>query len=223
MIILHGDARFYNNIFVQQPAPEAMKTFVRESGRAALNMLHLICGTLPYEGYPTEETYFARFTSERIRGDRAMYYDHLPVWMAGNVYCNGAQPCSADVDAVRVMEPVRLRLTQREDGWYLEMDLYDRLPATPTARVDSDRFGAAFESEQRFENPDGSFLTLDTDIRGRRRAEQTLPGPLRRRRGRRSGWRKDARRQINLADGGVFLCFVRVSSAYVCEHLFSFF
>jgi hypothetical protein len=71
MTFLHGDARFYNNIFVQQPLRPDIEAKTQEdvekaaaagSGADSFTQgLTFICGTHPYDGYPTAETYFARF------------------------------------------------------------------------------------------------------------------------------------------------------------------
>ena len=44
--------------------------------------------------------------------------------------------------------------------------------------IDSDTLGKAFEPEQRFENPDGTPITFDTDFEGKKREGQILPGPF---------------------------------------------
>ena len=178
MTILHGDARFYNNIFLQQPQDQLLNDYIQSIGRNALNQLHLICGTVPYAGYPTPEEYFARFTPERIRSDRAMYYEHLPVWAEGNVYLNGAQSCEADAAPCCPAGTACFRIVQKDGKWILETDLYELLPPTSCRIVNSDMLGSAFESEQRFENPDGSFLTLDRDLYGKAYDQFPLPGPL---------------------------------------------
>ena len=178
MTILHGDARFYSNIFVQQEEDPQLADYIAGSGRAGLNGLHLVCGTLPWNGYPAPQEYFARFTPERVRSDRPMYYGHLPVYAGGNVYFNGAQPCEADPDARCPQQEVVLALTEHGGKWHLETDLWQHLPQTGMPPVDSGLLGSAFESEQRFEAPDGSFLSLDTDLYGVRHAALPLCGPL---------------------------------------------
>ena len=178
MTILHGDVRFYSNIFIQQPEEAELADFMDATGRAGLNGFHLICGTLPWDGYPVPQTYFARFTPERVRSDRAMYYDHLPVYAGGNVYFNGAQACDADETSTESEQKIRFGLVEREGKWRLITDLYRCLPATGMPLVDSDLLGTAFESEQRFENADGSCLVLDTDLTGDRHAALPLCGPF---------------------------------------------
>ena len=178
MTILHGDARFYSNIFVQQDEDPQLAEFVAATGRAGLNGFHLTCGTLPWDGYPAPKAYFARFTPERIRSDRAMYYEHLPVYAGGNVYFNGAKPCDADEKPIVLDRRVSFRLTERDGRWVLETDLYRYLPESGMPLVDSGLLGCAFESEQRFETPDGEFLTLDTDLNGMKHAAAPLCGPF---------------------------------------------
>ena len=178
MTILHGDVRFYNNIFLQQPEDQRLNEYIASIGRNALNQLHLVCGTVPYAGYPTPKEYFDRFTPERIRSDRAMYYEHLPVWAEGNVYLNGAQPCEADTKPCRPTGTACFRIIQQDGKWILETDLYELSAPTYCRIVDSDMLGCAFESEQRFENPDGSFLTLDRDLLGEPHRKTPLCGPL---------------------------------------------
>ena len=75
-------------------------------------------------------------------------------------------------------EPVGFRLKHTGDGWTLETDLWQRLPAVRCRMVDSDVLGCAFESGQRYEAPDGSFLRLDTDLFGQTHKKPPLPGPL---------------------------------------------
>ena len=178
MTILHGDARFYSNIFVQQEDDPELADFMAAAGRAGLNMLHLACGTLPWDGYPSPQEYYARFTPERIRSDRAMYYGHLPVWAGGNVYFNGAKPCSAEPGARVMPEKIVFSLAEKDGKWVLDTDLWQHLPSTGMPRVDSSLLGSAFESGQRFEAPDGSFLSLDTDLSGAAHADAPVCGPL---------------------------------------------
>ena len=44
--------------------------------------------------------------------------------------------------------------------------------------ITSDTLGEAFESEERFENPDGSTIIFDTDIYGNKRDKSTVAGPF---------------------------------------------
>jgi hypothetical protein len=44
--------------------------------------------------------------------------------------------------------------------------------------IHSDILGKAFEPEERFENPDGSAITFDTDYFGKHRGVDVIPGPF---------------------------------------------
>lgn len=174
MSILHGDAQFWNNLFVQQPISEEYTAYINSIGKNQLCEMNLIAGTLPYQGFPTESEYLSQFTPERIAGDRGIYYGHLPVKAGGNVYLNGAQTADCDIGSVTVPVPVAFAVT--ENG--LTTNLYDFLPAVDTKCVCSDVLGSAFEPEQRYEAPDGSPLTLDTDMCGQKHVPSPLPGPF---------------------------------------------
>ena len=176
MSILHGDARFLSNIFVQQPVLPEWTAYIAQIGRDQMNGMNMRAGTVPYSGYPTQEEYARIFTRERIAGDRTIYYMPLPVWYEGNVYVNGAAPSDAE------KQPVTLdgvSFTVRAEGARLkiETDLFDRLGRVATRRITTDVLGVAFEPEQRFEQPDGSPIVMDTDIRGDARSDTPMPGP----------------------------------------------
>ena len=182
MTILHGDMRFYNNIFVQRPIRPFMQQKMDEAARGdkAWDDNNIIVGTCPYEDYQTYDEWAREFDGYCGMGSAPSdrYYIPLPVWMAGNVYYNGAKPCSKEKDAVVVDRPVRFTLEDREEGWILDTDLYADLPAQRPSMVDTERLGMAFEPEERYENPDGTPITFDTDYYGDRRGEGFPAGPF---------------------------------------------
>lgn len=179
MTILHGDARFYNNVFVQQPVRDDLKKAAAETGTDTLDMLNLVCGTKPYDGYPAAEEYFSRFTAENVHEKSDKYYDHLPVYTGGNVYFNGAQPCGTEQNCVTDREHRVDWALREEDGRVrLETNLYDHLPRFATPFVSTELLGMAFEPEQMFEQPDGTPILFDEDYFGNRRASNPLAGPF---------------------------------------------
>ena len=44
--------------------------------------------------------------------------------------------------------------------------------------ISTANLGMAFEPEEKYENPDGSPLVLDTDILGKKRQGRVIPGPF---------------------------------------------
>ena len=181
MTILHGDDRFYNNIFVQKwPA----KPFValRDSSEGADEENREV-GTHVMDDYPTYDEWIAMFDMDNDTPDMAGLapaHDHkLPVWCHGNAYFNGARAWKhEDKPLVDSEHTVKVELEERDGRPVLVTDLYQYLGDFAADMVDSDTLGCAFEPEERFENPDGSTITFDEDYLGEHRGLRVLPGPF---------------------------------------------
>ena len=132
MSILHGDCRFYNNIFVQKPIRPGMQAIHEVMKDSEWIDCNLITGTNPYSGYPTEEEYLAMFTGYCGMGadvPRDMYYRKLPVWFGGNVYFNDAKPATQETNAIIDTEhTVKVGVKEENGHWYLDTDIYEKLP-----------------------------------------------------------------------------------------------
>ncbi|MGI6007397.1 MAG: right-handed parallel beta-helix repeat-containing protein [Ruminococcus sp.] len=181
MTILHGDARFYNNIFVQKEIRRDLVDFAEKDGSYALNKCQFLCGTKPYDGYPSPGEYFRKFRPETTcdGNNKDIYYEHLPVYTGGNVFFNGALPCDTEENFRLDQEhTVNLSIEQRNGSWYLSTDLYEYMPALETPFVSTEMLGEAFEPEQKFEAPDGSPIVFWQDYFGKHREITPLPGPF---------------------------------------------
>ncbi len=180
MTFLHGDMRFYNNIFVQQSVHPALRAAMESMGRNSWDDGNVLAGTFPYDGYPTLEEWEKEFEGYCGMGSAPSdrYYSHLPVWAAGNVYFGGARPWEKEKNCAVLPEAVSLKLTETEEGCTLETDLFEKLPEMETPTVSTALLGMAFEPEQSFENPDGSPIVFDTDYFGGHRSVSPLPGPF---------------------------------------------
>ena len=185
MSILHGDDRIVNNIFVQKKDLDPVKKQLDELGRQNPNPwddMRFMVGTDVFDPYPTEEEWKKQFEGYCGMGavsdypDR--YYDHLPVWVEGNVYFNGAKACVKEQGAVVSEKEASLCVEEREDGWYLKGNLYEVLPKTCCRTASTESLGMAFEPEEYYENPDGTPIVFNTDYFGNRRAHSTIPGPF---------------------------------------------
>ena len=178
MTFQHGDARFYNNIFVNREIPK-IYTDCQAEKKISLNSL---AGTKPYDGYPTADEYFAQFFVEGdVRGkeNREKYYNKMPVYTGGNIFFNGAQPCGTEQNfAVDTEHEIFVELEEKDGAYRLHTNLYEYLPKLRTPFISSEVLGEAFEPEQRFENPDGSELFLGEDYFGEHRAINPTPGPF---------------------------------------------
>lgn len=178
MTFLHGDARFYNNIFVNREIPNVYTKQLKELDWE----LNTTAGTKPYDGYPTAKEYFAQFFRDGDVGskeDRDKFYTKMPVYTGGNVFFNGAQPCDTEENFIVDNEhEIEVRMIQEDGKYILKTNLYEYLPQFKTPFISSEVLGEAFEPEERFENPDGSDIFFNEDYFGEHRAINPTPGPF---------------------------------------------
>ena len=180
MTILHGDARFYNNIFVQKAKRPGMEEIQAANVNNEWTDANLTCGTVPYDSYPTYEEWVKQFDGYCGMGSPASdrYYNPLPVWAAGNVYFNGAVPMKKETDAVVCDDKVSIKLVEKDGKYTLETNLYDCLKKTDAKMISTEVLGMAFEPEQMYENPDGSPIIFDSDYFGEHRNVNPKVGPF---------------------------------------------
>ena len=187
MTFLHGDVRFYNNIFIQQPIRKDFEAVANASeGGGAMGGMgepNLVCGTKPYDGYPTADEYFKRFIPDPndlrsfMNSDR--FYDHMPIYTGGNVFFNNAKPCDKEENYIEANEHViNIALVEDKGTYTLKSNVLDFIPAFETPFVSTETLGEAFEPEQKFENPDGSPIQFNKDYFGNHRAINPKPGPF---------------------------------------------
>ena len=174
MSILHGDDRVYNNIFIQQyPITEEKKPTDND---------YNVTGTAPLDIFPTYEEWIANFKmdEEPDMGALATYhFGHLPVWLSGNAYFNGATVCKHEKNCLIDKDAkVEVKLVEKDGTYRLETNVYDYLKDFTAGIINSDILGCAFEPEQRFENPDGSEIIFDRDYFGAHRGTAAMPGPF---------------------------------------------
>lgn len=175
MTILHGDDRIYNNIFVQ-------KHPITDPARIPSNNDYEAVGTAPFDIFPTYEQWIANFMMGREPNMGALatyHFGHLPVWLAGNAYFNGATVCKHETDhLVNTEASVTVEIAERDGKPCLKTNVYDALADYRAAMITSDTLGRAFEPDQRFESPDGTDIIFDRDYYGDKRGVTTLPGPF---------------------------------------------
>lgn len=179
MSILHGDDRFYNNIFVQNwPVKE---TEAKEDMGFKMEDNQEV-GTRVFDEYPTYEEWISWFEMDKPAnmGELAQYhFSHLPVWVNGNAYFNGAKPCKNEKsNLVDETNKVTVELVEKDGHYYLKTNVYDLLGDFRDGIITSDILGYAFEPEQRFENPDGTAITFNEDYLGEHRGLSAVPGPF---------------------------------------------
>jgi hypothetical protein len=112
---------------------------------------------------------------------RAIDNSVLPCFAAGNVFTKGTQP--SKFDTAPLVQPdfdPALKLAERVDGWYLDITLDKSWGSKQTRDLVTPKLlGKAKVSDAPFDNPDGSWMRIDTDYFGRKRNEANpFPGPF---------------------------------------------
>ena len=176
MTILHGDDRIYNNLIIQHyPVTDPEKT--------PQNPDYEVAGTAPFDIFPTYEEWIANFKMDDEEPDMGAlakwHFSHLPVWVNGNAYFNGATVYKKECDyLVCEQEKAFVALTEQDGETFLETNLYSLLGNFRVGLISSETLGCAFEPEQRFENPDGSDILFNEDYFGTHRGVKSFPGPI---------------------------------------------
>ncbi len=179
MTILHGDDRIYNNIFVQNWPVE--KTEAKED-MGFMMADNQVVGTEVFDDYPTYDEWISQFEMDKPANMFALtpyHFSHLPVWVGGNAYFNGAKPCKNETEKlVDTEHKVFVELIEKDGEYSLHTNLYPLLETFKNGLINSDLLGKAFEPEERFENPDGTDIIFNEDYFGEHRGLSTIPGPF---------------------------------------------
>ena len=181
MSILHGDCRIYNNIFMQKPFRPGIEKMSELSGNNEWTDGNIIAGTHTYDLCPYYVEWAKQFDGYCGLGSAPSdrYYNPLPVWAGGNYYFNGAKPMKKETDAtVDSTNKVTFSLEEKNGKWTFSTNVYEFLSEGKCGTISTETLGEAFESEQKFENPDGSPITFDMDMFGNKRSVNPVAGPL---------------------------------------------
>ncbi|MCF0134202.1 MAG: right-handed parallel beta-helix repeat-containing protein [Blautia sp.] len=181
MTILHGDDRFYNNIFVQKWPGESVT--IRSDSEEVYMTENREVGTHVFDEYETYDEWIRHFELDNETPDMqklAIYHFRpLPVWCEGNVYLAGASACKKENRCVVVKDAkVSVEISEQDGHTILTTNLYDYMQDFEVSLISSDTLGEAFEPEERFENPDGSDIIFRYDYLGESRGLHVIPGPF---------------------------------------------
>ena len=158
-----GDDRIYQNIFVGG-SPYIPGVTSR--------------GTETYNGAPiNEDEYMRRVHSQGI-GDLELFEKiPQPAYIDGNVYLSGAESFDREEHGFQ-SEDGGFRVVVDEEGTtWLEGEVPDGALGVETSLVDTALLGTPRLVWQRFENPDGTPITIDEDLSGEKRGQKPVPGP----------------------------------------------
>ena len=183
MTFLHGDNRFYNNIFIQKWPSEDYVTYddqdvnnVRRENRQV--------GTHVFDEYPSYEQWIAQFDFSKYPNMRALepaHNGHLPIWSEGNVYLNGAKPWKQEVNGLTVEhadQELKVELIEKDGQYYLDTNIFEFFKDYKARMINTEILGKAFEPEQYFENADETPIRFDADYFGAHRGLDVIPGPF---------------------------------------------
>ena len=181
MTILHGDDRFYNNIFVQRWPSEDFS--VRSDSEDVIMQDNRQTGTHLFDDYPAYEEWIAHFDLENETPDmktlEPYHWQKLPVWADGNVYLGGARAWKKEKNNLIDNEhEVVIELDESGERPVLKTNIYDLLGDFTASMISTETLGKAFEPEEPFENPDGTPILFNTDYFGNHRGTEVRPGPF---------------------------------------------
>lgn len=182
MTILHGDDRFYNNIFIQK-WPSEDWVLSNDIDASLYQSENRKVGTYCWDEYPTYEEWIKQFDLEEtypnMQKHEEAHFGHLPVWINGNAYFEGARAYKNEKHAfIDNSGTVHVDVVEKEDGWYLDTNIYEVMKDFKVDMISTDTLGKAFEPQQKFEDPDGTPITFDVDYFGNHREAAIIPGPL---------------------------------------------
>ena len=163
-VVYGADDRFYNNIFLNTMTSPSTQYF---------------CGTFVYNGSPDSMDEYIRRVAAHGKGDVEYFMrERQPAYMANNYYGDGTQAFEFDKGSVLTATASEVKLLEEEDGVYLEITLDDAFDGINTATVTTEMLGMPRITEELFENPDGSPVTVDTDLLGNKRGACPKAGPI---------------------------------------------
>lgn len=180
MTILHGDNRFYNNIFVQKWPSDDYVTYDDQDASNERRENRLV-GTHVFDEYMNYDEWIAQFDFTKwpnMRELEPVHFGHLPIWSEGNVYINGAKAWKKEVNGLTVENQVKVELVEKDGQYYLDTNVYDYIKDFRDRMINTEILGKAFEPEQYFENTDGTPITFDEDYFGNHRGIDVIPGPF---------------------------------------------
>jgi len=179
--ILHGDDRFYNNIFVQKYPAEDVT--IRSDSEEAYYSENRKVGTEIFNDYVTYDEWIKWFELDNDTPDmktiEPYHYRALPIWVEGNAYLAGAVSYKNEKNKLMsAADGVSIELEEQDGKTILKTNLYDYIKDFNVGLITSDVLGEAFEPEERYENPDGSDIIFNSDYAGEHRDLTIIPGPF---------------------------------------------
>ena len=122
----------------------------------------------------------AKEDQRRISGLGVYENAALPMFVNGNVYLNDARKFEQEKNFLELNINPNIQIEEKEDGIYLSMNIDKSVTRMKNELVSTELLGEAIIPKQKFENPDGTEITIDTDYSGKKRnTGNPSPGPFR--------------------------------------------
>ena len=164
--VYSGDDRYYQNIFL------GSDTCIRENFRT---------GTDYFDGCPVSMEEYTKNIVDSIRGDddeNLYIMNRQAVYINGNIYLGGAGAFEREENNVCAQDTGSFSYEQTEDEVWLNLTLPAESAALKTKIYETKDLGLARACDCSYENPDGSPITFDIDLKGIRRDKTPMAGPL---------------------------------------------
>ena len=160
VVCVYGDDdRWYQNIF----AGNAEETDEYKKG------------TAQYNGCPTS---IEEYCSEEHTAEGSKETGRQTAYIDGNCYFNGAEAFEKEKNKVISNDDICPRFVNENEKVYLEINVPQEVLQVKTRLISTENLELPRITEQPYENPDGTPLTINTDYLGGCRTEMPTPGPF---------------------------------------------
>lgn len=180
--ILHGDDRFYNNIFIQKwPSEDLVLDNDVDPEKKQIENRQV--GTYCFDEYPTYDTWIEQFELDEkfpnMMKHAPAHFSHLPVWIDGNAYFEGAKGSKHEKNSFTDNSgKVYVDVCEKDGSYFIDTNIYEVMENFKVDMISTDTLGKAFEPQQKYENPDGTPITFNCDYLGNHREINVIPGPF---------------------------------------------
>lgn len=172
MLIFGGDDKIYQNIYAGNHEEVSGVSMVKFYG-ADVKQAY---GNEIYNGYRKETEKVNTMTDNSLApfGDGT-----FPVYIHKNLYFKGAGKYEYETDACDAQDfELDCKVVRDGDMYYFETNLPEYAFKEELDLVTTETLGKAFQTDQAYENADGTPFVLDQDFTGAVRGEKTIAGPF---------------------------------------------
>lgn len=165
-LVYGSDDRWYNNIIIG-----GFRTDIENSDKSY--------GTTCYNGATLSAEEYKEKVLAQGTGDVEQFENvKQPVYMNANAYLRGSKHFDMESGCYSSDMDPELKIVPESDGVYLEITLPEEVFKLDARIATTDSLGMTRLTEERFENPDGSALSIDSDLIGNSYEENCILGAV---------------------------------------------